>query len=60
MRESVQGQSIFLQKNEYIRIDVASDCADPDHPNDIGGGNWPALFEEDIDAVCIWLARLTE
>ena len=49
-----EGKAYFFKGDQYIRFDIASNCADPGYPQSIGDGNWPGLFEGDIDAVCVW------
>src|SRR5689334_16052762 len=43
------GKAYFFRGAEYIRYDIASDRADPGFPKPIAG-NWPGLWDRDIDA----------
>ena len=53
---SHEGKAYFFRADEYIRYDIESGRADPGYPAKIGGGNWPGLFREDIDAAIVWPA----
>ncbi len=46
-------KAYFFCRDEYVRYDVASDQADAGYPLPIAG-NWPGLFESDIDAAVSW------
>jgi hypothetical protein len=43
------GKAFFFRGSEYIRYDIASGKVDAGYPKPING-NWPGLWEKDIDA----------
>lgn len=46
-------RAYFFTGDRYVRYNVAGDAVDPGYPKPIAG-NWPGLFESDIDAAVSW------
>jgi hypothetical protein len=47
------GKAYFFYGADYVRYDVKADKADPGYPKPIKG-NWPGLWEKDVDAGIEW------
>lgn len=45
-------RAYFFSGDQYVRYDVANDAVDPGYPKPIAG-NWPGLFDRDIDAAVV-------
>ena len=46
-------RAYFFSGDQYVRYDVAADAVDAGYPKPIAG-NWPGLFDRDIDAAAVF------